>query len=46
MAGYSIARYGTATGGTRVAATGGCSAAIAGLSCVEAAFRRGPGTTL
>lgn len=41
VGGYSIARYGTATGGTRVAATGGCSAAIAGLSCVETSVPAG-----
>ncbi|MEQ4564607.1 hypothetical protein [Paenarthrobacter sp. CAP02] len=35
VGGYSIARYGTATGGTKVPATGGCSSSVAGLSCIE-----------
>ena len=35
VTGYSIARFGSATGGTRVQATGGCSATVAALSCVE-----------
>ena len=36
VTGYSIARYGSATGGTRVAATGSCQGTIAALSCAEA----------
>ncbi|WP_284987460.1 hypothetical protein [Arthrobacter sp. fls2-241-R2A-172] len=35
VGGYSIARYGTATGGTKVPATGGCGSSVAGLSCIE-----------
>lgn len=35
VTGYSIARYGSATGGTKVPATGSCSATVAALSCVE-----------
>ncbi|MEV7664118.1 hypothetical protein [Paenarthrobacter sp. NPDC089316] len=36
VSGYSIARYSSATGGTRVAATGTCQGTIAALSCAEA----------
>ncbi|MDI2037317.1 hypothetical protein [Paenarthrobacter nitroguajacolicus] len=36
VTGYSIARYGSAVGGTRVAATGSCQGTIAALSCAEA----------
>lgn len=36
VTGYSIARYASATGGTRVAATGACSGTLTVLSCVEA----------
>ena len=35
VSGYSIARYGSATGGTRVTATGACGTSVVGLSCVE-----------
>ncbi|MGO4254793.1 hypothetical protein AB4Y81_21285 [Paenarthrobacter sp. TAF1] len=36
VTGYSIARYSSAAGGTRVAATGTCQGPVAGLSCAEA----------
>ncbi|HKU35337.1 MAG TPA: Ig-like domain-containing protein [Paenarthrobacter sp.] len=35
VTGYSIARYASATGGTRIAATGACSGSLTALSCVE-----------
>ncbi|MGO4589468.1 hypothetical protein [Paenarthrobacter sp. 2TAF44] len=35
VSGYSIARYASATGGTKVAATGTCGGTITALSCVE-----------
>lgn len=35
VTGYSIARYASATGGTKVTATGTCSGTITALSCVE-----------
>ncbi|MCZ2403961.1 hypothetical protein IV498_12420 [Paenarthrobacter sp. Z7-10] len=38
VAGYVLARYSTATGGTSVPATGGCSGTVTALSCVEAAL--------
>ncbi len=41
VTGYSIARYGSATGGTKVPATGSCSATVAALSCVEAGVPAG-----
>ncbi|MET4903208.1 hypothetical protein PV760_21225 [Paenarthrobacter sp. CC6] len=36
VTGYSIARYSSPAGGTRVAATGTCQGPVAGLSCAEA----------
>ena len=41
VTGYSIARYSSATGGTRVTATGGCAGTVAGLGCVEAGVPAG-----
>lgn len=35
VTGYSIARYATATAGTRIAAAGSCTGTIATLSCVD-----------
>ncbi|WP_347108901.1 Ig-like domain-containing protein [Paenarthrobacter sp. S56] len=35
VSGYSIARYDSATGGTRVAATGSCAGTLNALNCVE-----------
>ncbi len=35
--GYSIARYASATGGTRVAAAGTCTGTVAALSCADTA---------
>ncbi|MDR6988382.1 hypothetical protein J2Y66_002886 [Paenarthrobacter nitroguajacolicus] len=35
VTGYSIARYGSATGGTKVPATGGCAGTVVGLNCAE-----------
>ncbi|MCF3138825.1 hypothetical protein LRQ04_06095 [Paenarthrobacter sp. AR 02] len=35
--GYSIARYASATGGTRVAAAGTCTGTVAALSCTDTA---------
>lgn len=41
VAGYTVARYSSATGGTKVAATGGCAATVTALSCSEAALPAG-----
>lgn len=35
VAGYTIARYSSASGGTKVVAGGGCAGAVSGLSCIE-----------
>ncbi|MHC6220050.1 OmpL47-type beta-barrel domain-containing protein [Arthrobacter sp. MMS24-S77] len=35
VAGYTIARYSSSSGGTRVAAGGGCAGTVSGLSCTE-----------
>ncbi|UKA63940.1 OmpL47-type beta-barrel domain-containing protein [Arthrobacter sp. FW306-04-A] len=35
VAGYTIARYSSPTGGTKVAAGGGCAGTVSGLSCIE-----------
>jgi len=35
VTGYSIGRYSSAAGGTRVAATGGCSGTVSTLTCTE-----------
>ncbi|UKA49794.1 Ig-like domain-containing protein [Arthrobacter sp. FW305-123] len=35
VTGYSIARYDSATGGSRVPATGGCAGTVTGPGCVE-----------
>ncbi|MFC8040873.1 hypothetical protein ACFUOZ_16095 [Paenarthrobacter sp. NPDC057355] len=41
VTGYSIGRYSSATGGTRVAATGTCQGMIVALSCAEASVPAG-----
>jgi hypothetical protein len=41
VTGYSIGRYSSATGGTRVAATGTCQGTISALSCAEASVPAG-----
>ncbi|GAA3317630.1 OmpL47-type beta-barrel domain-containing protein [Arthrobacter ramosus] len=35
VAGYTVARYSAPTGGTKIAAGGGCAGIVSGLSCVE-----------
>ncbi|MDQ0029207.1 OmpL47-type beta-barrel domain-containing protein [Arthrobacter bambusae] len=35
VAGYTVARYSTASGGTKIAAGGGCTGTVSTLSCVE-----------
>ncbi|MEZ2389754.1 hypothetical protein AB6813_09435 [bacterium RCC_150] len=35
VSGYTVARYSSATGGTKVAAGGGCSGTVSGLGCTE-----------
>lgn len=42
VTGYTVARYSTPTGGTAVAATGGCAGTVTALACSEAALP--PGT--
>jgi hypothetical protein len=41
VSGYTVARYSSATGGTKVAASGGCAGAITTLGCTEAALPGG-----
>lgn len=41
VAGYTVARYASATGGTRVAAGGGCAGTITTLTCTEASLPAG-----
>jgi hypothetical protein len=41
VAGYTVARYASATGGTKVAASGGCVGTITALTCTEAALPSG-----
>ncbi|MDR6438949.1 hypothetical protein J2790_004124 [Paenarthrobacter nicotinovorans] len=41
VTGYSIARYSSATAGTRIPATGACAGTVAALSCVESAVPAG-----
>jgi hypothetical protein len=41
VAGYTIARYTSATGGTRVDAEGGCAGTITTLACTEASLPAG-----
>lgn len=41
VTGYSIARYSSATAGTRIPATGACAGTVPGLSCVEAGVPAG-----
>ncbi|MDR7161848.1 Ig-like domain-containing protein [Arthrobacter sp. BE255] len=36
VAGYTVARYSAGTGGTKVAAAGGCAGTVAALTCTEA----------
>lgn len=36
VSGYTVARYSSATGGTKVAAGGGCAGTVAALGCTEA----------
>ncbi|WAH98348.1 OmpL47-type beta-barrel domain-containing protein [Arthrobacter sp. MMS18-M83] len=35
VAGYTVARYSSPSGGTKIAAGGGCAGTVSGLSCVE-----------
>ena len=35
VAGYTVARYSAPSGGTKVAAGGGCTGTVSGISCVE-----------
>ncbi|MEV8146814.1 hypothetical protein AB0O52_01545 [Arthrobacter sp. NPDC080073] len=35
VAGYTVARYSAPTGGTKIAAGGGCAGTVSGLSCIE-----------
>lgn len=41
VAGYTVARYSAATGGTNVAAGGGCAGTITALNCSEASLPAG-----
>jgi hypothetical protein len=41
VSGYTVARYSSATGGTKVAASGGCAGTIATLGCTESALPGG-----
>lgn len=41
VSGYTVQRYGTASGGTAVAATGGCAGIVATLSCTESGVPNG-----
>lgn len=41
VSGYTVARYSSATGGTKVAAGGACTGTITALSCSEAALPAG-----
>jgi hypothetical protein len=41
VSGYTVARYSSATGGTKVAAGGACAGTITALSCSEAALPAG-----
>ncbi|MCP9001768.1 hypothetical protein NFC73_18850 [Pseudarthrobacter sp. RMG13] len=41
VSGYTVARYSSTTGGTKVAAGGGCAGTVAALGCSEAALPAG-----
>lgn len=41
VSGYTVARYASATGGTKVAAAGGCAGTVTTLTCTEAALPSG-----